>query len=328
MRSKVEKDLAIKLRHQGNSYRQISNILSVSKDVARNLCRKVNENKNKTGPKSKISKYNQLSIKREVMLLKCNSEKVNSAKIQRNCGLNVSRRTIRRYLSNKLLLKYRKISQKMVLTNSQKNNRISFINDWIGKGQDWYKTIFTDEKIFYLDGPDDYKTYVIKNEPISRQKRICGGGKIMVWLMTLPNGLVAYKTFRGTFDSTKYIDLLKNRMLSIINLNMDQFWLQYDNSRIHTANVVKHFLEINNVKSVSWPPYSADLNIVEDVWSMVSEFVYDGYQFQNYKELEDKIARCVLDINKNRRNEILKLYSSIPSRLIKVIMKKGNLWNK
>lgn len=328
MRSKVEKNLAINLRNKGNSYRKISNILNVSKDAARNLCREVNKNKNKTGPKSKISKYNELSIKREIMLLKSNAEKVNSAKLKRNCNLNVSRRTIRRYLSTKLLLKYKTISQKMILTKCQKENRISFINDWIGKGQDWYKTIFTDEKIFYLDGPDDYKTYVIKNEAMSRQKRICGGGKIMVWLMTLPNGLVAYRTFRGTFDSTKYIDLLINRMLPIINLNMDQFWLQYDNSKVHTAKIVKRFLEINNVKSVPWPPYSPDLNIVEDVWSMMSKFVYDGFQFRNYKELEDKISECVLDINKNRRHEIVKLYSSISSRLMNVITKKGDLWNK
>ena len=286
------------------------------------------KNKLKPGPKQKLSKYNQLSIKREVKRLKSIGKRVNSTKIRQNCSLHVSRRTIRRHLSTNLLLKYKKIPQKMVLTNVQKHTRLNHIEKWISVGQNWYQTVFTDEKVFILDGPNDYKTYAMRNELLVRQKWICGGGKIMVWLMSLPNGLVAYKTLRGTFNSFKFINFLEDRMLSIIRLNMDEFWLLFDNSRVHTAKIVQQFLKTNNIKTVSWPPYSADLNIVEDVWSIMTDYVYDGFQFSNLDALEKKIADCVDHINRYRRQDIMNLYSSIGRRLMKVVTKKGGLCNK
>ena len=191
MRSDTEKLIATSLRNKGKTYDEIGYIMDISKDAARNLCREVKKNKLKPGPKQKLSKYNQLSIKREVKRLKSIEERVNPRKIRQNCSLHVSRRTIKLHLSTNLLLKYKKIPQKMVLTE-KKHIRLNHIEKWMSVGQNWYQTVFTDEKVFILDGPNDYKTYAMKNELLVRQKRICGGGKIMVWLMTLHNGLVAY----------------------------------------------------------------------------------------------------------------------------------------
>lgn len=35
----------------------------------------------------------------------------------------------------------------------------------------------------------------------------------------------------------------------------------------------------NDVKVIGWPARSPDLNIVEDIWKMLSEMVYDEPQF-------------------------------------------------
>lgn len=328
MRSQAEKQLATDLKSRGNTYEEIGFIMNISKDAARNLCRKSKKDKIKPGPKPKLTKYNVLCIKREVLRLRAIGEKVNSMKIRQNCHLPISRRTTRRYLSTKLHLQYKKIPQKMVLTYFQQRNRLCHIENWMNIGHNWYQTVFTDEKVFILDGPNDYKTYIMKNESISRQKRICGGGKIMVWLMTLPNGLIAYKTIRGSFNSSKFIDLLRDSMLSIMKLNLKTFWLQFDNSRVHTAKVVQVYLETNNVNIVSWPPYSPDINIVEDVWSIMTEYVYDGHQFANCDALEKKISECIDYINTYRRNDIINLYSTMGRRLMNVISKKGGLCNK
>ena len=42
------------------------------------------------------------------------------------------------------------------------------------------KKIFTDEKRFTLDGPDDLRKYGMKNDNIFRNKRQCMGGGICV----------------------------------------------------------------------------------------------------------------------------------------------------
>ena len=328
MRFYVKKDIAKRLKGAGRSYKEIADLMNVSRDVARNLCRPVTLIRNKPGPKGKITKYNKLSIKREVCRLRQLCQKVNSTKIINNCKLSVSQSTTRRFLVKQLNLKYKIIRQKLSLNNDQRIKRMDVIKTWIHKNHHWTETVFTDEKVFSLDGPDDYKTYTMKNESLSKKRRVCGGGKVMVWLMALPNGLLAHRIYRGMFNSEKYIDLLSNRMLSVMGLNLRTFVLQADNSRIHTAKKVKAFLEKHQIQSMIWPPYSPDLNIVEDIWSLISADVYDNVQFRSCDELERQITSTINNFNCFRRHEVEKLFSTMTGRLIHTIEKSGAIWNK
>ena len=57
---------------------------------------------------------------------------------------------------------------------------------------------------------------------------------------------------------------------------------QHDNAPIHTARAVKQWLS-------EWPPYSTDLNIIENVWGLLSRKVYEGgRQSQNSATLIEK----------------------------------------
>ena len=90
---------------------------------------------------------------------------------------------------------------KIYLSNVHKENRIDIINGWITENHPCEKAVFSDEKRFSLDGSDDQRTYVTKNEEFYKQRRQCGGGSIMVWLMALPNSLLSYKLIPGKFNS-------------------------------------------------------------------------------------------------------------------------------
>lgn len=328
MRSEEEKRISRILKADGKSYAEIGKILKVSRDVARNLCREKILIKVKPGPKPKIGKYESTSIKRESSRLANLGERVNSAKIRRNCHLSCSEQTVRRFLVSNLQAKYKNIRQRLFLNRQKKDKRISTIEQWITQHHDWQKTIFTDEKVFSLDGPDDHRTYVFKNYTYARSKRICGGYKLMVWLMALPTGLLAFRIVRSKFNSKIYMNLLKERMLAIAHLNIDDFWLQSDNSRIHTAKCITDFLQENNIRQLIWPPYSPDLNIVEDIWSKISYEVYDGPQFTRYQSLEAKIVSTINNINSKKREDIIKLFHSVPRRIVKVLRKDGGIWNK
>ena len=151
----------------------------------------------------------------------------------------------------------------------------------------------------------------------------------MVWLIALPSGLLSYRVIEHIFNSTKYMDLLKEMIIPIIKLNMrTDFYFQQDNSPVHTAKIVKEFFTTSQIEVLQWPAYSPDINIVEDIWKTISDTVYDGNTFTIKYNLEVAISNCIHGINSSKRHLVLDLYKNIRSKLCIIMRKNGNLYNK
>ena len=75
------------------------------------------------------------------------------------------------------------------------------------------------EKKFNLDGPDNWKTWMEEKTNIYLNKRLRGGGSIVVWGMPLPAGKIFVKKVTGMTESDEFIETL--RQYSIPN-NTDQ----------------------------------------------------------------------------------------------------------
>ena len=70
------------------------------------------------------------------------------------------------------------------LLNIHKIKRISFAKKYMSWNDKWKTVVFTDEKKWNLDGPDDYKFYWADKDNINEKffsKRQNRGGGIMVW---------------------------------------------------------------------------------------------------------------------------------------------------
>lgn len=133
---------------------------------------------------------------------------------------------------------------------------------------------------------------------------------------------------RGGVTAIRYVDLLENYLFTI--LEADSIFMQ-DNARIHTARHTQQWFEEHGVALLDWPPYSPDLNPIENLWAVLKDKI-----IERYPELKaapaneatiDLIIRAVEEIWEDEdgitTNAIRNVIESMPDRVEAVIAAEG-----
>jgi len=316
----------------GSAYREMKSYRKVSSlfNVSHNTIKKVvlddyKKDKGKPGPTPKTTRRDERKLKKTTSRMLRNGERVTARKIQNECGLlHLSLRTVQRRLaaSNS----YGKAKKRIVLWREHKRLRQQIAEEWIVSPPDWNTLIFTDEKRFNSDGPDSWMSWMPKNAPISRNRRQQGGPSLQVWGALLPNAMLIVFQLPQRSDSSGFMQFMQNEALPTIrNIFGDSFVLQQDNAATHCSRYSREKFAELGVQLLPWPSRSPDLNIIENCWSLLSEIIYDGRQFENVKDLWQAIDKAVTYINVEKRDVLFKLYESIPRRLVECVKLGGGL---
>lgn len=309
------------LAQEGYSCRQIARKISRSKNVVHNYLRnKENYGKNMKGRTALATSPRD----RRAILREASNSASTTAKIKAKTGVHASLDTIRRVIKTAGYIKRKKLKKKPPLDAKRKKKRLDFAKQHMTWNQQWGNVVFTDEKKFNMDGPDGFQYYfhdLRKEERVLSRNHSRQGG-VMVWGGITSLGVLKLSFQSAKMNSDRYIQILESALPEAEQLFGGlSFVYQQDNAPIHTAKKVKQWFSSKNVEILSWPPYSPDLNIMENLWGLVSRKVYEGgKQYDQKTHLINAISEAWHGISDSI---LASLYASMQNRIFEVISKNG-----
>ena len=125
-----------------------------------------------------------------------------------------------------------------------------------------------------------------------------------MWRISYDTWMVAYdgciflSVIKKLITGRVYVEHLKKNFATLKE-RYTQYIFQQDNAPAHTCKLVNEFFVKEGITSLKWPAKSPDLNIMDNIWHMLSEKVYSGRRFNNvYFRLKG-----ILNLTQERNNQ-------------------------
>lgn len=308
-------------------------ISSISKElnVSRSTIYKIKNGyvNKKSGTKlSYDEKKLKYQVERAIKAIENRKEKVLARKILPLLTEKISLRTLQSYLKKNDSFILRNVKQKIILTEDQMSTRVQICKGWFTEKINFEKVIFSDECRFSLDGPDNFLSWQLwsSNNQQFRRRRAFGGGSIMIYGFIGNDGFLSIKRIEGNLNGEKYASLLNDIVIPELQIRYGtDIIYQHDNARPHISKSVLKLFETRKIQLLNWPPYSPDINIIENVWRLLKDIVYDGDVIQNKNQVWERIENAVLEINRKEPSPIVNMYTNYIQRILELIQRNGTI---
>lgn len=321
----TERKIILQMRDEGYNPSEISRAVLRSRAAIYSVFRDPGKETMlpRSGRPSKLSPITKRHLLREAKKQEMNARELR-AFVDTPLGLS----SIRRWLHNDPRLAWSRMQRHVQMGPHHEQARLQWANEHVHwSTEQWNKIIFTDEKRFSLDGPDGNARYWRdKNkDPRTFSKRHSGGGSIMIWAGFSIKGKTELAFIDEKMTSLQYCNVLEEFLLPFayhFHGTAENDWtLLHDGARVHTANLTKQYLSEINASVLPWPAKSPDLNPIENVWGIMSDFVYkNSRQFSTKDELKLVVERAWEHF---QEHHIDLLVASMVRRCQEVINKNG-----
>ncbi|KAM7391278.1 hypothetical protein PAMP_021978 [Pampus punctatissimus] len=114
-----------------------------------------------------------------------------------------------------------------------------------------------------------------------------GGGSVMIWEDFSKAEIGQIRLCERCMNQATYKVILEENLLpSALTMfpNSEDCFFQQDNAPCHTAGPINEWMKDDQIKSLSWPAQSPDLNPIENLWNVINRKM-DGHKPSNKAEL-------------------------------------------
>jgi transposase len=323
--------LVVQLREDGNSFRNIAQIIKKSHSTVQYIINRYNEtgsfeDRKRTGRPQKLKPNQKRAILRTVVMEPKTSAPKLAGMIDTEYNVKVVPQTIRNVIRN-AGYKGCVARKKPFISQINKKKRLDFAKAHINKGNDFWKSVlFSDESKFNIFGSDGRVMVWRKPNMQMDCRNLCptvkhGGGNVLVWGCMSATGVGNLVFIDGIMDQHMYLNILRNNLHeSAEKLNIgNSFIFQQDNDPKHTAKKVKEWLLYRVPKQLNTPPQSPDMNPIEHLWDEIGRRL-KKYQTRNKDQLKNAITEVWNSIDSA---VTIRLVESMDKRMHEVIRAKG-----
>jgi hypothetical protein len=204
--------------------------------------------------------------------------------------------------------------------------RLSFAEgykDW--SVDQWSTVLFSDETYIEVYGRSRVyvqRPYGTRYDPKYMMKRMPHSDRVSLWGCFCAKGVGQAEVWVGEFNAKKYVDVLQHNLIQTARHFYPnvQWWFQQDNAPQHTAKITKRWFDTRGVDCIDFPPYSPDLNPIENLWGILKA------------RIENRLAYTIDEVECILREEweaideelLCKLVYSMPNRCAEVIANRGH----
>jgi transposase len=246
--------------------------------------------------------------------------------IKHQLDLDVSEDTIARRL-DEAGLHARVARQQFQLSGDHKRQRLSFAEGYSRWSEDdWRRVFFADETLFLGSGSHG-KAYVRREDGTRDEPEHCIDKRphptqVAAWGCFSAAGPGYMRMFDGSLNAAGYRDILRDYLLPTAEEQFEDgkhWWLLHDNASTHKAPVVKKLMHDRYIRALQFPPYSPDLNPIENLWADMKKRV-EKRATADKDELEDIVGE---EWAATPAELCSKLASSMTKRIAQCIEREG-----
>lgn len=326
-----QRELVLYHFKNGISQRKIAAIVNIKPPTVQKIIQRFVhenrlENKGRQAPNKIFTDADERYIVRKIKVNPRLSAPKLASEVKMDLGVECCDETIRRVLRAHDL-NGRVARKKPFISPKNKLARLNFAKAHVSMTHDFWKTvIFADESKFNIFGSDG-NAYVwrkpnteLKPENLKATVKH-GGGSVMVWACMSAAGPGKLVFIESTMDKLVYLQILKTNLLqSAEALGIKTNFRYYqDNDPKHKAAIVQSWLIYNCPHLMNPPAQSPDLNVIENLWSILENNIRK-YHISNKNDLKEALTREWAKISPETTQ---KLVESMPKRLNGVINNKG-----